>query len=146
MHSGSTLLKRVLSAMALLALPFAATLQATDSAVANAHLRQGDYTAAYQEFRALAEVGYPVYQNQVAAMHAYGVGVAMDKMLAHVWYTLSASQGNSDAIRARGLLELELSSEQLARSRELAPRYAAKYVAPFRPPSWQMDPPDINHR
>ena len=131
--------KQISALVGLLALSFTCPLSATDSAVANAHMKRGDFAAAYREYRGLAEVGYPVYQNQVAAMHAAGHGVTVNKVLAHVWYTLSASQGNQDAIRAKIVLERELSSEQLARSKELSKRYAAEYVAPYRPPNWSLD-------
>lgn len=126
-----------LSAVAFLLL--ASPLQATDSAVANAHMKRGDYAAAYREYRGLAEAGYPTYQNQVAAMHAKGQGVAADKVEAHAWYTLSASQGDIDAIRAKAMLEQQLDADQLGRSKVLARRYAAEYVAPYRPPSWSLE-------
>lgn len=114
-------------------------LQATDSAVARAHLSRGDYAAAYREYRGLAEVGYPAYQNQVARMHAEGIGVAADQVLAHVWYTLSAAQGDSEAIQAKARLGQKLTRRQLNRSRALAERYAADYLAPYRPPGWSLD-------
>lgn len=117
----------------------ASPLQATDSAVANAHMKRGDYAAAYREYRALAEAGYPVYQNQIAAMHAQGQGVPADKVEAHAWYTLSASQGDAEAIRAKTMLERELDADQLERSKALARRYAAEYVAPYRPPDWSLE-------
>lgn len=113
--------------------------QATDSAVARAHMRNGDYAAAYREYRGLAEAGYPAYQNQVAVMHAQGLGVARDEILAHVWYTLSAAQGDQDAMRAKAELEQVLNDQQLARSRILAERYAADYLAPYRPSGWSLD-------
>ena len=139
MNTFSAFPKQILVLVGLLALSFTSRLSATDSAVANAHMKRGDYAAAYREYRGLAEVGYPDYQNQVAAMHAAGQSVTINKVLAHVWYTLSASQWSQDAIQAKIVLERELSSEQLARSKELAKRYAAEYVAPYRPPSWSLD-------
>ena len=132
-------MRRLFATATLLSILFAHPMQATDSAVANAHMKRGDFSAAYREYRGLAEAGYPVYQNQVAAMHAEGKGVVADKVLAHVWYTLSASQGDKDAIRAKAILEQELNSAQLARAKTLARRYAADYVAPYRPPSWSLE-------
>lgn len=108
------------------------SINATDSAVALAHLQRGDHAAAYREFRGLAERGYPGYQNIVAGMHEEGRGVPRDRVLAHVWYSLSAAQGDREGIAERARLEKELTSDELTRSRQLAPGYANQYLAPYR--------------
>ena len=109
-----------------------------DYAVAFAHMRSGDYESAYRELRELSDRGYPVYQNMVARMHLEGKGVEADPVMAHVWYTLSASQGNEEAIRAKTELEKEMSADQLLASRRLAEEYGAVYVAPMRP-HWTLE-------
>lgn len=114
-------------------------LKATDSAVALAHIQRGDYAAAYREFRGLAERGYPGYQNIVAEMHAEGRGVPRDPVLAHVWYSLSAAQGDRKGLTERKRLENLLTRDQLDRSRQLAPEYAKQYLAPYRKSSdWRL--------
>ena len=87
---------------------------AADYAVALAHMHSGDYESAYRELRELSDRGYPVYQNMVARMHLEGKGVEADPVMAHVWYTLSASQGNEEAIRAKADLEKGMSKDQIA--------------------------------
>ncbi len=111
---------------------------AADYAVAFAHLRSGDYESAYRELRELSDRGYPVYQNMVARMHLEGKGVEADPVLAHVWYTLSASQGNEEAIRLKAELEKGMSADQLLTSRRLAEEYGDLYVAPIRP-NWKLE-------
>ncbi len=109
-----------------------------DYAVALAHMRSGDYESAYRELRELSDRGYPVYQNMVARMHLEGKGVEADPVMAHVWYTLSASQGNEEAMHAKADLEKVMSEDQLLTSRRLAEEYGALYVAPIRP-HWTLD-------
>ena len=109
-----------------------------DYAVALAHMHSGDYESAYRELRELSDQGYPVYQNMVAQMHLEGKGVEADPVMAHVWYTLSASQGNEEAIRAKAELKKVLSEDQLLASRRLAEEYGALYVAPLRP-HWKLE-------
>jgi len=111
---------------------------AADYAVALAHMRSGDYESAYRELRELSDRGYPVYQNMVARMHLEGKGVEADPVMAHVWYTLSASQGNEEAMRAKAELEIGMSTDQLTASRKLAEEYGALYVAPLRP-HWKLE-------
>ena len=105
---------------------------ATDSAVGRAHLERGNYVAAYREFRGLAERGYPVYQNVIAGMHAEGKGVPRDLVLAHVWYSLSAAQGDTEGVAGKERLEKTLTDDQLMTSRRLAREYAERYLAPYR--------------
>jgi len=113
---------------------------ATDSAVGYAHLQSGKYIDAYLEFRGLAERGYPIYQNIVAKMHADGKGVARDLVLAHVWYSLSAAQGDREGLAEKGRLEKELTNDQLMTSRQLMQEYAQEYLAPYRSSGdWQLD-------
>ena len=111
---------------------------AADYAVAFAHMRSGDYESAYRELRELSDRGYPVYQNMVARMHLEGKGVEADPVMAHVWYTLSASQGNEEAMHAKVELEKGMSADQLLASRRLAEEYGALYVAPIRP-HWTLE-------
>ena len=111
---------------------------AADYAVALAHMHSGDYESAYRELRELSDRGYPVYQNMVARMHLEGKGVEADPVMAHVWYTLSASQGNEEGMRAKVELEKVLSEDQLLVSRRLAEEYGALYVAPLRP-HWELE-------
>ena len=108
-----------------------------DYAVALAHMRSGDYASAYRELRELADRGYPVYQNMVARMHLEGKGVPADKVMAHAWYWLSASQGDELGKKEKAKLEVDLTPTELLESRRLAEELGALYVAPLRP-HWEL--------
>ena len=113
-------------------------LIASDCAVGYAHMQNGKYKQAYSEFRALAERGYPVYMNMMGDMHIKGQGVPKSKMIAHVWYSLSAAQDNDKGINGRNKLSKELSNEQLSDSLYIAKEYAKDYLEPYIA-SWSLD-------
>ena len=50
----------------------------------------------------------------VARMHLEGKGVEADPVMAHAWYTLSASQGNEEAMHAKAELEKGMCADQLS--------------------------------
>jgi len=124
----------------LLALTIIGTSQltASDCAVGYAHMQNGKYKQAYSEFRALAERGYPVYMNMMGDMHMKGQGVPESKMIAHVWYSLSAAQENDKGIDSKNKIGKELSREQLADSQYFAKEYAKNYLEPYVA-SWSLD-------
>lgn len=100
-------------------------------AIGYLHLKNGEPDKAYHEFRELAEVGYAFYMNMIADMHFRGEGVPADPVLAHVWYSLSAAQGNSEGIRGKKKVEEILSQAQLIQSGKLALQYATLYLEPL---------------
>lgn len=124
----------------ILALTMISTSQliASDCAVGYAHMKNGNYKQAYSEFRALAERGYPIYMNMMGDMHKNGQGVSESKMIAHVWYSLSAAQDNNKGIDGKIKLSKELSDEQLSDSRYFAKEYAKNYLEPYVA-GWSLD-------
>ncbi len=62
----------------------------------NAHQR-GDYGAALQEWRPLAEQGNAYAQYWLGLMYERGQGVAPDDTEAAMWYRLAAERGNAYA-------------------------------------------------
>lgn len=113
-------------------------LIASDCSVGYAHMQNGKYKQAYSEFRGLAERGYPTYMNILGDMHMKGQGVPESKLIAHVWYSLSAAQDNDKGINGRNKLTKELSDEQLSDSRYFAREYAKDYLEPYVA-SWSLD-------
>jgi TPR repeat protein len=111
---------------------------ASDCAVGYAHLKSGKYEQAYKEFRTLAERGYPVYMNVVADMHRKGQGVPASNKLAHVWYSLSAAQGNEKGISGKSQMSDHLSKQQLSDSSNIAKDYAKEYLEPYVV-KWSLD-------
>ena len=110
---------------------FSSQLMASDCSVGYAHMKNGKYKQAYNEFRGLAERGYPVYMNMMGDMHLKGQGVPSSKVIAHVWYSLSAAQDNAKGLSERGKLASMLSDEQLPDSKYFANEYAKSYLEPY---------------
>ena len=53
-------------------------------------------------------------------MYYLGRGVAQDKVYAHMWFNISASNGNEDATTKRDLVAKELTPSQLEKAQDLA--------------------------
>ena len=87
---------RLLSALAV-GLLLAGTVSAQDWDKGSAAYDAGDYTAALQEFRPLAELGQAWAQAMLGVMYDNGEGVLQDYAEAAQWYRLSAEQGYAAA-------------------------------------------------
>ena len=64
----------------------------------------GDYAAAVQEWRPLAEQGNGIAQFKLGLMYRMGVGVQLNDTQAVKWYLLAAEQGNADAQNNLGFM------------------------------------------
>jgi len=113
-------------------------LSASDSSVGYSHMQNGKFKQAYQEYRNLAERGYPIYMNVIADMHQKGQGVPKSNMMAHIWYSLSAAQGNDEGINGKSELKKQLNEQQLSDSLYIAKEYAKDYLEPYAV-SWSLD-------
>ena len=104
--------------LALLAALWAAPPVHADIIGAFNDYKKGDYPHAFQEFLALAELGQPLAQLDVAAMYQAGQGTPASDVDAYAWATLAAANGEArgkklaDEIRPR----LAPGSEQAADS------------------------------
>jgi len=66
--------------------------------------KRGDYGAALQEWRPLAERGSSAAQYRLGIMYAHGVMVEKDYKRAREWYEKSARQGDAQAAYELGVL------------------------------------------
>ena len=110
--------------MLLLLLAPAALGQDFDVGVA-AHDR-GDYAAALEEFRPLAEQGDAEAQNILGFAYAIGQGVPQDYVEAHKWYNLAASRGADTARNNRDIIAERITSEQIAEAQRQAREWQPK--------------------
>ncbi len=87
--------------------------------------RKGDFEAAAKEYRALAELGNPVAQFDLAALYVNGQGVRQSDINAYAWASLAAASGNAPAKALADKLRPGLApgAEQVARD----------IVAPYDP-------------
>lgn len=83
---------------------FASSARAGEVEVGAKALSDGDYLAAYHEFRPLAERGNPAAQFNLGVMYAVGQGVKKDLGEAAKWFGLAAEQGYSNAQRNLGAM------------------------------------------
>jgi TPR repeat protein len=57
-----------------------------------------------------------------------GVGKPKDNVMAYVWWNIAAAQGHEDAKETRGIIEEEMTPNQIADAQKLSKEYYAKYV------------------
>ena len=81
--------------LALLAVLGAAPPVHADIVSAFQDYKKGDYPHAFQEFLALAELGQPLAQFDVASMYEAGQGTQANEVAAYAWATLAAANGEA---------------------------------------------------
>jgi uncharacterized protein len=89
-----------------------------DLVSAGAAYQKGDFEAAFKDYRALAELGQPTAQFNVAVMYARGEGTRQSEIYAYAWASLAAENGLEKAKALADSLRPSLSaapgSEQIA--------------------------------
>ena len=70
--------------------------------------------------REAAEHGSATAQGLLGALHADGLGVLQDDVLAYKWFSLGAMQGDEPSRKARDLVSKRLTPIQVAEARRLA--------------------------
>ncbi len=77
-------------------------------------------------FRRAAEQRDTLAFAKLGLMYAQGRGVPQDFIQAHMWYNLSAAQGETRAIEFRDALAKQMTPAQIARAQKLAREWAPK--------------------
>lgn len=79
--------------------------------------KKGDYEAAARDYRAMAEIGNPIAQYDLAALYLNGQGVKQSDLSAYAWASVAAANGYVPAKAVADKLRLTLApgSEQIAR-------------------------------
>jgi hypothetical protein len=72
------------------------------------------------------EQGDSVAQYNLANMYALGQGVPTDPIMAHCLFSLSAAQGDQDALEMRNRLESKMTKAQVTASEKLAVNWRPK--------------------
>ena len=89
-------MKKILSALAV-AVVLSGAAYAQDFQKGFAAAQAGDYAAALQEWRPLAEQGSAKAQYNLGVMYDNGLGVPQDYIEAVNWYRKAAEQGDAEA-------------------------------------------------
>ena len=87
--------------------------------------KQGDYAPAFQEFLALAKLGQPLAQVDVAYLYAAGVGTPQSNRRAYAWALLAGQNAQAKGTKLAAKLRPVLSPA--------AERAAARIVARYSP-------------
>ena len=64
--------------------------------------------------------------HNLGVLYNNGQGVPQESVLAHMWYSLSDSQGYEDAINNKELLEDEMSPQKIEKAKEMARNWKTK--------------------
>jgi uncharacterized protein len=91
---------------------------------ATAAYQKGDFTAAFSQFKELAELGKPSAQFDIAVMYAKGEGVAQSNVLAHAWASIAGQNGEEQGRVLADKLEPELTPNSLRFSKDLQAEYS----------------------
>jgi TonB family protein len=90
-----------------------------DLSSAESAYQKGDFAAAFQQFKELAELGQPHAQFDLAVMYARGEGVAPSNTNAHAWASLAAQNGEERGKALADKLEPMLTPNSLRFSSDL---------------------------
>src|SRR5579864_8042036 len=85
---------------------------------------KGDYTAAFKQFKELAELGEPSAQFDVAVMYAKGEGIQQSNVLAHAWASIAGQNGNEKGKVLAEKLEPDLTPNSLRFSKDLQAEFS----------------------
>lgn len=84
-----------------------------------------DYAEAVNWYRKAAEQGYASAQTNLGFMYENGSGVMQDAVVAHMWYNIGGANGIERGLDNRGLIEEQMTREQIAEAQVLARRCMA---------------------
>ncbi|KZK79119.1 Localization factor PodJL [Pseudovibrio sp. W64] len=78
-----------------------------------------DYATAFSWFRKGAELGDSEAQSNLGVMYQLGDGIPRDYVMAYMWHSLAAKQGNKLAIRNRTEIVKHLTPEQITEGQRM---------------------------
>jgi TPR repeat protein len=87
-----------------------------------------DYKQAVYWYTKAAEQGDASSQSLLGGMFYLGKGTPKDNVMAYVWWNIAAARGNESAANNRGIIEKDMTSNQIAKAQKLSKEYYAKYV------------------
>ena len=79
-----------------------------------------DYKTTHRLWLSSAEQGFASAQYNLGLMYAKGNGVPQNYALAHMWFNLSGSNGDRDAVKNRDIMEKRMTPSQIAEAQRLA--------------------------
>ena len=71
-------------------------------------------------YRLSAEHGNAHAQNNLGGMYTNGFGVIQDYVRAHMWFNITASRGDKDAIENRDIVANRMTPSDISKAQDLA--------------------------
>jgi TPR repeat protein len=87
-----------------------------------------DYEQTFYWYTKAAEQGHSNAQFYLGFMYSQGAGTLKDSVLAYVWWNIAAAQGDEASANNRGIIEKDMTPDQIAEAQKLSKEYYAKYV------------------
>jgi TPR repeat protein len=84
-----------------------------------------DYAEAMILYRLASDQGHAQAQWTLGYMYFDGRGMLQDIVLAHMWFNISGANGHADGSTARGIIEDQMTREQVVEAQALARRCMA---------------------
>ena len=91
----------------------------------DAYVRK-DYKEAIKWYRLSAEQGHAQAQYNLGSMYENGQGVLQDYVLAHMWWNISGSNGNKNAVKNRDTVEKQMTPSQIEKAQDMARNWTPK--------------------
>ena len=91
-----------------------------------------DNAQAFDWYHKAAVQGHEQAQYKRGLFYATGKGIPQNYVEAYAWWSISATQGEYDARRNKGIVEEQMTPDQIAKGKALASEYWEKYVVPFQ--------------
>ena len=85
-----------------------------------------DFDTALREWTQLAEKGSALAQFNLGQMYRTGQGVPLDKVYAHMWWKIAASNGSETAAGNRDTISEMMTPSQLEKAQDLTRECVAK--------------------
>ena len=83
-------------------------------------------------FRKAAEQGHPRAMHDLGVIYAKGLGVPQDYVRAHMWFSLSAAQGEQMAVKTLEMAEQKMTPAQITEAHKLAREWKPATQRPSR--------------
>lgn len=82
--------------------------------------KRGDYEEALSQLKPLAEHGDALAQNELGRMYSEGHGVLRKVVLAYMWFTIAASNGNKIVTENIDFISMVMTPEDISKAQQMA--------------------------
>lgn len=89
-----------------------------------------------------AQMGNPEAQLEMGILYEFGFFMAENKAPALAWYTLSANQGNRQAVERRDILQAKMTPAEIEQAKKMSLTLAPNAPATMVPPAESPQPVD----